>query len=606
MSRYTRALRKAAKVAAQVESCSAGSKQADSLPIAAGSHLHQQPIPASCQKGERSDASVTGEPTVTPRGGLFAELTSHETGSVITKSPACSDSTGYLSIVPGRDWVPDSRPGAIRQPWNDGWLWRDRIRAGDLAVIVANPGAGASTIACDWIARVTTGRAFPGCSPCDALPPSDVLLLNTVEDFSRTVVRRICQQGGDPQRVLLATNPLLDWGAAHSEFPPVPNPFLVPGESRVRLQTTAAMEKLGQFLRQRPSIRLVVIDHLKQHFRCDSERVFEGLMHDLVSLARELDIAFVLIQPPDAFRKAEGTAQFLKSDSLRQVARSIWRLATPVRRSYGERVLQCLKLSHPVEDQARQNWRIDRQPGGRLEWKPGTGKELYAPLDAIRQAALSDAHHYLIHRLQVNQGTMDFEELLADGRRFGIDPKKLREAVLQNALEALYEDSQDEIRKTVGWPDAIARLNALLARRAEYQRLQRESQRSSLLVRGEVTTYDAGPVEVSVTPSPEPSGCCEPQSPGAAPAAPPNLPPDVDASLADEVAADGQDNTAAPAETETREEFRFTKPNFESEGEESEIELLLQDDRPAMEKLLGLLQLTAINFQGGTRPSQAG
>ena len=600
MSRYTRALRKAAKVAAQAPVPSDGPQNPELNSVSAGSLTPREIVPATGFPINSPESSPHEPPTAetgtTSVPGLGSPITERDTTGYRSGLNLC----GTASTIPGRDWVPDSRPGALRQPFNDGWLWRDRIRAGDLSVIVANHGVGASTVACDWIARVTTGRAFPGCSPGDALPPSDVLLLNAVEDFSRTVIRRIVQQGGNPQRVLLATNPLLEWGEGNRDFPPDPNPFLVPVESRVRLQTTAAMEKLGRFLRQRPSIRLVVIDHLKQHFRCDSERAFEGLMHDLVSLARELDIAFVLIQPPDAFRKAEGTAQYLKSDSLRQVARSIWRLATPVRRSYGERVLQCLKLSHPVEDQARQNWRIDRQPSGRLEWKPGTGMELYAPLDEIRQAALNNAHHYLIHRLNVNDGTMDIEDLLADGRRCGIDPKHLRDAVIQNALEALYQDHHDGTRTIVGWPDAIARLNAQWIRRAEWQRLQQESQRTSLLVPGEVRPYDAGPVEMSVTPSSQ-SAAIPDNRPGEGTLAmSPSLASAAEGSAAEEI------STGTSASAEAGADCRLIKPNMGDEGLLQSTGPARQGATPNLAKLLALLEVVAGSSPAAEGLSQAG
>ncbi|HBH50802.1 MAG TPA: hypothetical protein DDY91_02810, partial [Planctomycetaceae bacterium] len=49
-----------------------------------------------------------------------------------------------------------------RQPLNDGWLWRGKIQAGDIAVVVGEEGSGKSQIVADWIARVTSGRPFPG------------------------------------------------------------------------------------------------------------------------------------------------------------------------------------------------------------------------------------------------------------------------------------------------------------------------------------------------------------------------------------------------------------------------------------------------------------
>ncbi|MFN6106214.1 MAG: AAA family ATPase, partial [Planctomycetaceae bacterium] len=250
-------------------------------------------------------------------------------GGPLVPVPKASRSAGTVAprrVIPGREPIENTPPGKRRQPHNDGWLWRDKICVGDLVVIVGEEGAGKTRLLTDWIARVTTGRAFPGSDdPSQALPPSDVLVFNCVDDFRRDIVDQVSLNGGDAERVLHASTQVLDWGHTHSEFPE--GPFATPGlaageppEPRVRLHTQEILRKLGQFLLRRPSSRLVVVDQLKQHLKTDSERVCEDLIHELQVLGRQTEVTFVLTQRPDAFRNATGIKQYFKSDSLTSVA----------------------------------------------------------------------------------------------------------------------------------------------------------------------------------------------------------------------------------------------------------------------------------------------
>jgi len=66
---------------------------------------------------------------------------------------------------------------------NQGWIWPDKVRAGDVVVVVGEAGTGKSTLMADWIARVTSGTPFPGCGPEQAAPSGDVLVFHCRDDF---------------------------------------------------------------------------------------------------------------------------------------------------------------------------------------------------------------------------------------------------------------------------------------------------------------------------------------------------------------------------------------------------------------------------------------
>jgi hypothetical protein len=301
-----------------------------------------------------------------------------------------------------------------------------------------------------------------------------VLVFNSVDDFQINVLDEVAANGGDPNRVWQATTQLLDWGHSHGEFPQgrLPEQRLAqPGltgddapETRVRLHTQAILAKLRQFLTRRPSIRLVVIDQLKQHLRTDSERVFEELIYDLQALAREVEVPFVLTQRPDAFRNATGTKQYFKSDSLTSVARSIWRVAQPEDPSHGHRVVQCLKLNHGCADRGREPWRLWQEPGQPMRWEVGTGEEFpLSKLDA-KQRILFHAKTFISLYLQMFGGLADFDTLRFWGRKEGITRSKLFEATMVYNLGYLFEpsaESETGLRQLIGSWDQIQRRKAL-------------------------------------------------------------------------------------------------------------------------------------------------
>ena len=93
---------------------------------------------------------------------------------------------------------------------NQGWIWPDKVRAGDVVVVVGEAGTGKSTLMADWIARVTSGTPFPGCGPEQAPPAGDVVVFNARDDFARKVIPGIAAAGGDVDRVYRASEMLFE------------------------------------------------------------------------------------------------------------------------------------------------------------------------------------------------------------------------------------------------------------------------------------------------------------------------------------------------------------------------------------------------------------
>ena len=456
MSRYTRALRKQARAQAQIHQ----KDTTNAEPIALLEESEATSLDsASDVAGSDFDPGTTWTPAEREAGFLPTEV---QALAPVAKPGLISPAR---RVLPGRDLAPETRPGHRKQPHNEGWLWRDRIRGGDLVVVVGEECAGKTRVLTDWIARVTSGQAFPGSEdPSHALPPSDVLVFNCVDDFQHSILNYVQLHGGNPDRVLQASTQLLDWGHSHNEFPEghLPQPGGDRPEPRVRLHTQEILRKLEQFLIRRPSIRLVVIDQLKQHLKFDSERVFEELIYELQMLARFTEVTFVLTQRPDAFRNGSGIKQYFKSDSLTSVARSIWRVAAPEDPRHGDRVLECLKLNYGISQSNNGHpWRLWQEPGERLRWEVGNGQEFpLSKLDA-KQRLLFHAKTFISLYLQMFGGVANLEALRHWGRKEGISGAKLMDAIFTYNFGTDFEgcpDSEWGMRAVVGeWPDIKAR-----------------------------------------------------------------------------------------------------------------------------------------------------
>jgi hypothetical protein len=453
MSRYTRMLRKQAKAAAK-----AGH---NGVNFPANTSTNSSPALGELHSGGPS-SGVVAPGTNGSRLSQPIELDhssvqngSGQQGNKVIPSGLAAGTPAPAGSGPAIGSPQPARPTSV-SPHLEGWIWPGKIRTGELVVLVGESGAGASTLTADWIARLTRGMSFPGCRPQDHHPVAEVLLFNALEDYARTVLPRLAEMGGDPRKVLLASDQLLAWGAGEvaGDQPPLEGRE---AQTRVRLHTTAALEKLDQLLKRRPNIRLVVIDQLKLFLRTDSERVFEGLVHELTTIARRHDVTLVLTQAPDAFRKSGGPARYLKSASLVQCARSIWRLVSSEEDPFGDRVLDCLKLSHPVRKEKPGPWHLRLPAFGPLEWVRGNGGALLASTATSHEQALKTACRMVERVLQVSEGTTTWDLLVKDANAAGIELRWLREAIYKMNLESSFDlqRGQEKIERTIGYAEEM-------------------------------------------------------------------------------------------------------------------------------------------------------
>jgi hypothetical protein len=88
---------------------------------------------------------------------------------------------------------------------NPVWLWDQRIPKDAVSVIEGHPGIGKSSVIMDLVARMTTGRAWPGEPGHEKHDVLRVLWLTLEDAPSFTLLPRLVAAGGDPKQVIVGT-----------------------------------------------------------------------------------------------------------------------------------------------------------------------------------------------------------------------------------------------------------------------------------------------------------------------------------------------------------------------------------------------------------------
>jgi len=126
------------------------------------------------------------------------------------------------------------------EPEKVSWLWPSWLALGKLALVDGDPGLGKSAMTLDLAARVSSGKALPDGSRCEA---GGVVLLSAEDGLADTIRPRLDAAGADTSKILsLATVPDEE---GHDRLPSIP-------------------EDLGLIERgiRRVGARLVVVDPL--------------------------------------------------------------------------------------------------------------------------------------------------------------------------------------------------------------------------------------------------------------------------------------------------------------------------------------------------------
>ena len=207
------------------------------------------------------------------------------------------------------------------------WLWYDHIPIGDVTVFAGMPAKGKSTAAVDVIARLTTGRDFPG--SVKQVEESEVAILASEDNPRTTTVPRLRAAGADVAKVHIIQ------GTSD-------------GEQEWEIALDHDQDMLKAFLREHPKIKLIVIDPVTSYIGevdPNKPKDVRPFLNKLKKFAEEMGISLLLImhlsKNPDvsALHRVGGAATWI------EVPRSVWffdvkqqgRPPSPSRLRHGER-----------------------------------------------------------------------------------------------------------------------------------------------------------------------------------------------------------------------------------------------------------------------------
>jgi RecA-family ATPase len=232
--------------------------------------------------------------------------------AVTNGKPAAETQATVYQVITPADWK------GVR-PHQQAFLASARIPCGDLTILTGNGGSGKTEIAMQLLVYLAAGLAdWLGCTIESGL--ALFLSCEEPEHNIRDRVERICKHRGiDPD---LLTD-------LHLVFPELDATWLAHVGKDGRLTKAPLMDWLVTWIRQhRP--RLVVIDSIAAVFDGDAiaRRQVRGFLAMLRKIAREHDVAIVLLDHPSVRGMADGTGT-ANSVDWRNSVRSMLHLSDP-------------------------------------------------------------------------------------------------------------------------------------------------------------------------------------------------------------------------------------------------------------------------------------
>jgi hypothetical protein len=109
--------------------------------------------------------------------------------------------TNISSATGSRELIGRSLTGV--QPRAIHWLWTGWLPMGYITLMAGETGAGKSTVLADIMARITTGRPWPGESAEALRGPGRVLWLGSEDSVEEMVVPRLMACGANPDHIVV-------------------------------------------------------------------------------------------------------------------------------------------------------------------------------------------------------------------------------------------------------------------------------------------------------------------------------------------------------------------------------------------------------------------
>lgn len=322
--------------------------------------------------------------------------------------------------LPAPELTPRARRASTVMPRRVRWLSRGRLAAGKITVLDGDPGLGKSSVALDWAARISTGRALPG-EPgwMDDEPvnePRGVVVLSAEDDDADTIVPRLKAAGADLRRIVF-----LDMLDEHgNEYVPLLRRHLWAIEQQIEATNAA----------------LIVIDplmaYLDSEINANRDQDIRQVLSPFATMLARTECAALVLRH---LNKATGMASLYRgggSIGIIGAARVGLLAAKDDEDETGQRRILAVQKCNIGPEMPSLMYRIVSADGEAacVEWlgesSKTAGQLLGQPRDPTERDEATEAELWLRDRLA--DGPVDVVDIFREGQKLGFTQRMLRHA----------------------------------------------------------------------------------------------------------------------------------------------------------------------------------
>ena len=190
-------------------------------------------------------------------------------------------------------WAKDVIPRA------KGWLWKGHLLRGAMELLTGIPGLGKSQVQLSYVARVSTGSAWPDGYPGKG-QPANVILVTIEDSLDQEIVPRLIAAEADLNRICFLKKIKQD-------------------KKRRMFLLGEDIETLAQVIKDVGNVGLVAIDPITAFMgKVDSHRATDvrGQLGPLADLAERMNVAISAVTHPPKYQSQRAIDHFIGSQAF--------------------------------------------------------------------------------------------------------------------------------------------------------------------------------------------------------------------------------------------------------------------------------------------------
>jgi hypothetical protein len=192
------------------------------------------------------------------------------------------------------------------------WLWPEKIPAGMVTIISGKADSGKTLCLIDWVARVTTGSAWPDGSP-NTQGPKKVLMCSAEDDPARTMRPRLVAAGADIDKILI---PKITVRAKGSE-----------NETTGHLNIKRDLLMIAKIIKNNPDISVLILDPITSYLggaNLNKDEEIRPLMDKLILLGQRTGLTILALVHSNKRSDVDAVEKVMGASSVAAGARAVW------------------------------------------------------------------------------------------------------------------------------------------------------------------------------------------------------------------------------------------------------------------------------------------